>query len=243
MRKQKGWQDILAIILQGLATAAAIILTYALMGWGDVKAAAPSLPAYAEAMEIKYDLPQGMLQAICEQESNWRNVAGGNSEIGVCQLKPDTVRHICPQCYLNARQTFYRAGSTGPVVRAIQARLSFLGLYAGTVDGVYGSQTTSAVLAYQRDVALRGDGIVGPGTWGQLMPNSPYPGGTITAALWNPYTNIEWAAKYLVWLRANVSAEPTVMIAAYNGGPGNSVARYLSQVLARAAKIEPRNRM
>jgi peptidoglycan hydrolase-like protein with peptidoglycan-binding domain len=36
------------------------------------------------------------------------------------------------------------------------------------LDGVFGQQTRRAVLAFQRDHGLRGDGIVGPRTWEAL---------------------------------------------------------------------------
>ena len=193
------------------------------------------LELHAAKVEIEYDLPTGMLRAICEQESHWRNVAGSHGEIGVCQIKPATVQMVC-QCKDNARQMFFRLGAKGDTVRQIQAQLTLWG-YAVEVDGTYGRLTEKAVAAFQRATGGKSDGVVGPSTWTLLYRGSvPYPGGTIAAALWNPYKNVEWAAAYLVWLRENVSEDPVVLMAAYNGGPANPVVKYVVGVQRRMAK-------
>lgn len=48
--------------------------------------------------------------------------------------------------------------------KAIQQRLKELGYYKGSVDGVYGQGTRSAVIAFQKANGLSADGIVGPKT-------------------------------------------------------------------------------
>ena len=58
----------------------------------------------------------------------------------------------------------YRQGSSGEQVRIIQSKLKNWGYYDGTVDGVFGSQTTQAVKYFQRKNGLTADGIVGPAT-------------------------------------------------------------------------------
>lgn len=55
-------------------------------------------------------------------------------------------------------------GSTGSEVRQIQTRLKNWGYYNGTVDGVYGSGTRSAVIYFQKKNGLSADGIAGPAT-------------------------------------------------------------------------------
>jgi len=239
MRKQKGWQDIIGTLLYGLAVAAGLILAHILVS-DRAEAAEPSraqMQIYAAQVEVNNKLPTGLLLAICEQESHWRNVAGQHGEIGVCQLKPDTVRMVC-DCDGNARQLFYRRGSTGDVVRQIQAQLARWGLYSGRVDGAYGPVTERAVTAMQQLMQIPADGVVGPKTWTFLFRGyEPYPGGTITSALWNPYENIEWAAAYLVWLRELLGTEdPAVLMAAYNGGPANPVVKYVVSVQRRMAR-------
>lgn len=57
-----------------------------------------------------------------------------------------------------------RYGSTGEEVRRIQTKLQSLGYYTGSVDGVYGTKTRNAVLAFQRSCGITADGIAGKQT-------------------------------------------------------------------------------
>lgn len=57
-----------------------------------------------------------------------------------------------------------RRGSRGQEVRTIQTKLKRWGYYKGAIDGVYGKQTESAVIAFQRKNGLSADGIAGPQT-------------------------------------------------------------------------------
>ena len=60
--------------------------------------------------------------------------------------------------------TLSRYGSTGTEVKNIQTVLKRLGYYTGSIDGIYGSGTKSAVTRFQRDCGLTQDGICGPVT-------------------------------------------------------------------------------
>lgn len=57
-----------------------------------------------------------------------------------------------------------KEGSTGDAVKKLQQALKQLGYYSGSVDGTYGSGTTSAVQAFQRANDLTVDGAAGPAT-------------------------------------------------------------------------------
>lgn len=57
-----------------------------------------------------------------------------------------------------------KLGSRGDEVRSIQKKLKNLGYYSGSVDGIYGVGTQSAVKAFQRSCGLSADGIAGPKT-------------------------------------------------------------------------------
>lgn len=57
-----------------------------------------------------------------------------------------------------------RYGSRGDEVRQIQTKLKNWGYYKGTVDGIYGSGTLSAVKSFQKKNGLTADGIAGTKT-------------------------------------------------------------------------------
>lgn len=57
-----------------------------------------------------------------------------------------------------------RLGSTGNEVKSIQRKLSSLGYYKGSVDGIYGQATKSAVTSFQRNCGITADGICGKQT-------------------------------------------------------------------------------
>lgn len=57
-----------------------------------------------------------------------------------------------------------RQGSTGSEVRQIQTKLKKWGYYGGSVDGIYGSATKSAVIYFQKKNGLTADGVAGPKT-------------------------------------------------------------------------------
>ena len=57
----------------------------------------------------------------------------------------------------------------GTDVQALQQRLSELGYFVGTVDGIFGPQAEVAVRAFQTLNGLEADAIVGPQTWAALF--------------------------------------------------------------------------
>lgn len=57
-----------------------------------------------------------------------------------------------------------RQGSSGETVRKIQTKLKNWGYYTGSVDGIFGFKTLSAVKYFQRKNGLSVDGIVGSRT-------------------------------------------------------------------------------
>lgn len=61
-------------------------------------------------------------------------------------------------------QALSKYGSRGNEVTQIQSKLKRWGYYNGKVDGIYGSQTQSAVKYFQRKNGLTVDGIAGPAT-------------------------------------------------------------------------------
>ena len=66
--------------------------------------------------------------------------------------------------YAETRETLSQIGSRGQEVRQIQQKLRSLGLYNGSVDGVYGTATQKAVRQFQKNCGITADGIAGPKT-------------------------------------------------------------------------------
>ena len=69
--------------------------------------------------------------------------------------------------------TTLKLGSRGDQVVTLQKRLNELGYNCGVADGIFGSRTRQAVMAFQRDNGLAVDGIVGPKTIAKLFPVEP----------------------------------------------------------------------
>lgn len=65
---------------------------------------------------------------------------------------------------IEAQQVLSKIGSRGDEVRKIQNKLKSLGFFSGTVDGIYGTKTQSAVKKFQQSVGITADGIAGPKT-------------------------------------------------------------------------------
>lgn len=57
-----------------------------------------------------------------------------------------------------------KLGSSGDEVKSIQRRLKEWGYYSGSVDGIYGTATKSAVKKFQKANSLTADGVAGPST-------------------------------------------------------------------------------
>lgn len=182
---------------------------------------------YTQAIERQYGLTPNLLVSICSTESGWRNLKGAKGEIGICQLNPASVRAAFGPVRISKHPQL-SFGSTGIYVKQVQ------GLLQTRQDGVYGMITKGLVLEYQVAHNLRVDGIVGPQTWQSLVGPTSY-----VELLWNPHMNIEYAAKYLVWLKQRLRTENDLIItAAYNGGPANSIVRYLLLVEQKRGKYE-----
>lgn len=85
-----------------------------------------------------------------------------------------TMEGIAKAAGLEKRQTKSKVlptlgrGAKGDFVYALQYLLKGLG-YSLSADGDFGTQTESAVRAFQTDRGITADGIVGPDTWGKLL--------------------------------------------------------------------------
>ena len=68
-----------------------------------------------------------------------------------------------------------KVGSTGSEIRLLQSELQAMNYDVGPVDGIFGTRTKAAVIAFQRDNSLVADGIVGPQTQAALKKSTVSP--------------------------------------------------------------------
>ena len=83
--------------------------------------------------------------------------------VSLCFFSVSTAPHA-PSGTDVAQPVLSKLGSTGEEVRQIQSKLKSLGFYSGSVDGIYGARTQSAVKAFQKSCGITADGVAGPTT-------------------------------------------------------------------------------
>lgn len=69
----------------------------------------------------------------------------------------------------SSERPILRLGAQGEAVTQLQERLRTIGVFTGTVDGVFGPETEAAVRQAQQNYNLEPDGVVGPATWEALL--------------------------------------------------------------------------
>jgi N-acetylmuramoyl-L-alanine amidase len=85
------------------------------------------------------------------------------------------VQTPCPQPRCEVRlSAVIRQGSRGSEVKQVQQKLKRWGYYTGSVDGVFGTSTKKAVIAFQRKNGLKADGVVGAATYRALGMTDSY---------------------------------------------------------------------
>lgn len=96
-----------------------------------------------------------------------------------------------------------RYGSRGAEVEVLQRRLANLGYYNGPIDGSFGSSTYDAVVWFQRNNNLSGDGVVGPSTWAALPTGKPSNSSSYTPITNRPPNNPDAQNRYVVVVPGN----------------------------------------
>ena len=88
-----------------------------------------------------------------------------------------------------------RYGSRGSEVSKIQTKLKNWGYYNGSVDGIYGSSTLSAVKKFQRKNGLTADGIAGKATLEKMgiFPSSSKSSGSVSSSSLNLISRFVYA--------------------------------------------------
>lgn len=149
----------------------------------DLQARLTELGYYTGTIDGKYST--GTQSAVTEFQSRNGLTADGiagratQDKLYSASAQPKTVSAGTTE----SGYTLLKEGASGLEVRKLQGRLAELGYYAGGVDGIYGSTTTSAVKAFQRANGLSGDGQAGSQTQTKLYSASAkYASSPVTTA-------------------------------------------------------------
>lgn len=96
------------------------------------------------------------------QNEQYRSTFGGSVQKPVETVESEAC---------NVNLPVLKNGSTGATVKALQLLLIHNGYNCGSsgADGVYGKNTTNAVMKYQSNYGLTVDGICGSKTWSKLL--------------------------------------------------------------------------
>lgn len=123
---------------------------------------------------VSFDVGQQLTNAERAQMRNSAINSGVWSYVEPAYLTPTWVhfdkRHFPPACPTGG-YPLVRQGSRGIYVLALQDALNTLGFETGGLDGIFGTRTRNAVIAFQRSKGIAEDGIVGCQTWTLLMNN------------------------------------------------------------------------
>lgn len=149
----------------------------------DLQARLTELGYYTGTIDGKYST--GTQSAVTEFQSRNGLTADGiagratQDKLYSASAQPKTVSASTTE----SGYTLLKEGASGLEVRKLQGRLAELGYYAGGVDGIYGSTTTSAVKAFQRANGLSSDGQAGTQTQTKLYSaNAKYATSPVTTA-------------------------------------------------------------
>lgn len=82
---------------------------------------------------------------------------------------PGQIINLPPGEYSDKLCPLLKQGDRGPNVRRIQILLKYVGFYTGTIDGIFGPLTQTALLAWQRNIKeIDVTGVVDSETWVSL---------------------------------------------------------------------------
>ena len=87
---------------------------------------------------------------------------------------PDDTPDSVPDDNLSLTAAVLRQGARGSDVKEMQRRLKQWGYYDGSIDGVFGTGTRSALIRFQKKNGLTADGVAGQETFKALGMNSAY---------------------------------------------------------------------
>ena len=155
----------------GGRTAAVVAPDMPMLRWGGTSDAVKTLQEKLNAKGYNCGNVDGIFGAktyaavTAFQKANSLGVDGIVGKLTWAKLYDATPVNVMPV----TTQPMLRTGSRGDAVRKLQELLNAKGYICGSVDGIFGSKTYAAVLAFQKTNGLAADGIVGSLTWGKLV--------------------------------------------------------------------------
>lgn len=99
-----------------------------------------------------------------------------------------------------------KVGSRGEEVVKLQQALQSRGYYKGTIDGIYGEGTKTAVSNFQRESGLAVDGIAGSNTFAALYSNTTVSRGTSIIRTNYSQDDLYWLSRII---EAEAGSEPS----------------------------------
>ena len=132
---------------------------------------------------------------------------------------------------LNVTEALSKYGSRGEEVKQIQTKLKRWGYYYGNVDGIYGSQTLSAVKWFQSKNGLTVDGIAGPKTLAAMgiMSSGNTSGGVSSSSDLNLLAHLVYAEARGEPYKGQVAVAAVVLNRVKNPSFPNTVAGVIYQ--------------
>jgi len=133
---------------------------------------------------------------------------------------------------INSAEALSKYGSRGDEVRQIQTKLKRWGYYYGNIDGIYGSQTLSAVKWFQSKNGLTVDGIAGPKTlaaMGIMSSSNSSSGGSASNADLNLLARLVYAEARGEPYKGQVAVAAVVLNRVKNSSFPNTVAGVIYQ--------------
>lgn len=131
----------------------------------------------------------------------------------------------------NNAEALSKYGSRGEEVKQIQTKLKRWGYYSGNIDGIFGSQTLSAVKWFQSKNGLTADGIVGTKTLAAMgiTSSSNSTGGTASNSDLNLLAHLVYAEARGESYTGQVAVAAVVLNRVKNSSFPNTVAGVIYQ--------------
>ena len=100
-----------------------------------------------------------------------------NNNITISNVKPTVnntdnwIKRLQDECNKQGFSGYptVKKGARGNITKLLQEKLVSLGYNTNGIDGIFGIGTEKAVISFQKNNGLVGDGIVGKNTWGKLL--------------------------------------------------------------------------